>query len=143
MPRQAVHPRTAATVYLFLGVCALIAAVWLAVWPQPLAASGTRIADGKVVELRGNDQVGWMPVIEFSEPDGAMVRWSGGGQHKPAPYAVGAHVRMVYVTANPTVIAIAGFWAVYLPAVVAGALGVIFCVFGWLGRRAASSSRMA
>jgi hypothetical protein len=143
MPRQAVHPRTAATVYLILGVCALVVGVGLAVWPQPLAASGTQIADGKVVELRGNDQVGWMPVIEFSEPGGAMVRWSGGGQHKPAAYQVGAHVPMVYVTANPTVIAIAGFWAVYLPAAVAFALGVIFSAFGWFGRRATAFARAA
>lgn len=125
-----IRPRAAARLYIVLGVLAFAGSAALAVWPGALLR-GAAVADATVVALRGNAQDGWTPVIQFTARNGGVVRWSGG--RGPAPTAVGARLRVIYLPDNPGVVAIAGFWRLYGPAVATGVFGCVFMVLGLLG----------
>ncbi len=134
--RTPITPRTASRLYVVLGVFALLGCVALALYPQ-LALRGAHVTQATVVALRGDDAGGWTPVVQFTAPDGGLIRWSGGDRRKPAAYAVGDRLRMVYAPDNPGAIGIAGFWTIYAPAVAVGVFGLLFLGFGLLGARAA------
>jgi hypothetical protein len=132
---RSLSPRNASRLYIALGLCAWLGCAALALYPQ-IALRGANIADGTVVALRGDDKSGFAPIIQFSEPDGGVVRWSGGSLSKPSPYAMGQHVPMVYVPNGNSAIAIGSFWSLHAPAVACFVFGVLFVGFGLLGLRA-------
>jgi hypothetical protein len=128
-------PRAAARFYIVLGLLALVGGGVLALFPQ-LLLRGAAMADATVVALRGNDKLGYVPVIQFTGPGGSLVRWSGTAGSTPAAYAVGAHLRVVYLPSNPGAVAIAGFWRLYAPAIATFVFAGLFLAFGLLGLRA-------
>jgi Protein of unknown function (DUF3592) len=133
--RRPANPRNAALLYIVLGLCALLGSGALALFPQ-VALRGAQVADASVVALRGDDTAGWAPVVQFAEKNGGLIRWSGTQRSKPAAYAVGDHLRVLYVPDNPEAIAIVSVWRIYLPALASGVLGLLFLVIGLLGLRA-------
>jgi len=133
--RRPPNPRHSALLYIVFGLCALLLSGGLALFPQ-IALRGAQVADASVVALRGDDTAGWAPVVQFTEKSGGLIRWSGTQRRKPAAYAVGDHLRVLYVPDNPEAIAIASAWRIYLPALASGVLGLLFLGIGVLGLRA-------
>jgi hypothetical protein len=135
MARRTLTPRAAARLYVVVGGVAIAIAAGLAAAPQ-LLLHGASLADATVISLRGNTAQGWTPVVEFTEPNGGVVRWSGAARHGPPVYEPGARLHVLYLPDKPGAITIAGFWQIYAPAIAAGVFGALFLGLGLLGLRA-------
>ncbi|HZP67461.1 MAG TPA: DUF3592 domain-containing protein [Rudaea sp.] len=119
-------------IFLVVGVGLLSGGV--AWWRASAAFAATAAgADGVVADLvyRSSSKGGtYVPLVEFTTPDGARVHMTGSTGSNPAAYARGDHVHVLYDPANPERARIDSFMEQSLGPAILGGLGLVFALIG-------------
>jgi uncharacterized membrane protein len=132
-PAVSVGPRRSpwpilAVVFLSIGlVFALVVGISTAVVAESI--SGDRYADGTIVDLDYNGR-SYSPVVEFSVPSGAPIRFTSSIGSNPPSAQVGEHVGVRYTPNNPQDAVIDQYWQIWFFPTLLGIIGTPFLLFG-------------
>jgi Protein of unknown function (DUF3592) len=93
------------------------------------SVSGDRQADGTVVDLSYGGK-SYDPVVEFTAPSGATIRFTSGIGSNPPAWRVGEHVGVLYDPGNPQDATIDQYWQIWFFPTLFGIIGTPFLLIG-------------
>src|SRR5690348_975399 len=115
-------------VFLILGLAFIALATLFLINTRGFIAHAHR-AEGAVVDML-SDRDGYTPVVRFRTPQGKEVTFQESGKQKPAPYAVGDTLQVLYLPETPADARIDRFSSLWLLPTVFGFLGAGFAGIG-------------
>ena len=122
-------------VYIFLGVGSLMLFIAALLWNNTRSfIARAQSTTGEVVELRevrdkDDGSSTWKPVVHFTA-EGQDVTFAASFSSKPAPYALGDTVPVLYLRGNPDEARIKAFSSLWLGVAILGGMGLVFTAIG-------------
>lgn len=115
-------------VFLLVGTGALGIALVLALHTHRFIARAAQ-ADGEVIELVGrhsSDSDTYAPVVRYTPANGEPVEFTSSSSSNPPAFAVGEHVRVLYLPGEPGEARIDAFFNLWGAPLILGSLGLMF-----------------
>ncbi len=120
-----------------IGVLMIVGAIAIGVARMRFEAEALR-ADGEIIGLRestsrdsdGNISTTYCPQFRFTDVRGRVFDVEASGCSKPAGYAIGERVPVLYRAAAPQRASLDGFTERWLASVVVGGIGLVFLIIG-------------
>ena len=126
-------PRLLFFIFALIGTAFILVSAALALEPARRSTTYAH-ADGRVVDYVIQDgHSTYLPVVEFTTPDGQRHKFKGTVASTPVEYRLEQKVSVLYNPNNPADATLNSFFELWLLPMIFAIIGGIFALVGWIG----------